>query len=247
MRVTDVPMPAGLRARPRDDRGYPVPAITPWDNGVPVFAATGTARTYICAVERRCSVCGSIMPAGPVWRVVGAAEAAAIEAVLAAGHEYRNQTPTVEAPGHRICMLYAAVVCPYLARPTARRGQAAVLPGYEAVRGDRQGLGGAVVGFANVEHAFNMSARSEGGEPRGANSELTGTVLFRFRELCSFTRHEAGEDQFAELQAALALEAADPAEDLPEIPGYLLTDEESATRRFLAHRRADPGSVAAPA
>ena len=50
-------MPALVAARPRDARGYPVPAITPWVDGAPHFAATGTTRTYICAVERRCSIC----------------------------------------------------------------------------------------------------------------------------------------------------------------------------------------------
>src|SRR5262249_30614834 len=42
-----VPMPPAVAARPRDDRGYPVPAITPWLDGRPMFAATSTSRTLI--------------------------------------------------------------------------------------------------------------------------------------------------------------------------------------------------------
>ncbi|MFE4397402.1 MULTISPECIES: hypothetical protein [Streptomycetaceae] len=61
------------------------------------------------------------MERGPVWRVVGAAESAAIAGALAAGQPYRNLAPTMEGPGHRACMLYAAMVCPYLARSNARR------------------------------------------------------------------------------------------------------------------------------
>jgi hypothetical protein len=75
------------------------------------------------------------------------------------------------------------------------------------------------VAFATVEYAF------------------AETMLFRFRGLREFRRHEAGEDQFDELQAAVALEAADPVTGQPEIPDYLLDDEGNATRRFLTHRR----------
>jgi hypothetical protein len=209
-----------VAARPRDERGYPVPAITPWEDGVPRFAATGTARTYLCAVERRCSVCGTAIPVGPVWRVVSGPEADAIEAVLAAGHDYRNNAATVEAPGHRACMLYAAVVCPYLSRPTARRGDEAQFPGVSAVRGDRRGLGGAVVAFDEVEFRF------------------TDMVLFRFRGLGEFRRHELGEEQLDELTAAVAAEAAaaaDPSAE-PAAPIYLMDDEDAAQRRFAAYR-----------
>jgi hypothetical protein len=58
VRITDIPMPPAVATRPRDERGYPVLAITPWAGGAPKFAAT----------------------------------------------------TTVEAPGHRECMLYAAAV-----------------------------------------------------------------------------------------------------------------------------------------
>ena len=187
-------------------------AITPWEDGVPRFAATGIARTYICAVERRCSVCGRVMAPGPVWRVVSGPEADAIERALAAGREFVNRQATVEAPGHRGCMLYAAVVCPYLARPTARRGEQASLPGVDAGRGDQRGLGGALAGFGEVEYQFSDA------------------MLFQFRGLIEFRRHQPGEEQFAEL---LAMVDDAPEQDAPE---YLGVDESAASRRFEWHR-----------
>jgi hypothetical protein len=151
VRISDIPMPPAVAARPRDDRGYPVLAITPWEAGVPRFAATGTARSYICAVERRCSICGTPIAAGPVWRVVSGAEA---DAIAETGPAFRNAAATVEAPGHRDCMLYAAIACPYLAHPAARRGQdSAVLD--DVSRGFRRGAGGAVVGLAASEVRYN--------------------------------------------------------------------------------------------
>lgn len=217
VRFADLPMPAAVAARPRDERGYPVPAITPWLQGRPRFAATGTARTFLCAVERRCSICGVSMAPGPVWRVVSGSEAEAITVALGAGRDYRNSAATVEAPGHRACMLYAAVVCPYLARPTARRGHGAAVAGLVAARGDRRGLGGAVVSFAEVTHRY------------------AEVVLFRFAGLGEFRRHQLGDEHAAELAAEVA--AGRP--DGPACPGYLLADEEAAERRFDAYLRGE--------
>ncbi|MGW7443036.1 hypothetical protein [Kitasatospora sp. NPDC054795] len=191
MRFERVPVPDGVGARPRDGRGYPVPAITPWQGDVPQFALTDHGRSADCALERRCSVCGRFMERGPVWRVVGAAESAAIVGALAAGQPYRNLAPTMEDPGHRSCMLYAAMVCPYLARPNARRrastGDTADELTSAAVRGAARGGTGAVVGFGDYEYA------------------VTGTrVLFRFLDVVEFLPHESADEHLAELRAELA-------------------------------------------
>ncbi len=172
-------MPGAVAGRPRDGRGYPVPAITPWEGDEPEFALTDHGRSAECAVRRLCSVCGETMAAGPVWRVVGAAETAAIAGALAAGRPYRNLAPTLEGPGHRACMLYASMVCPYLARPTARRGTAAATPDEltgHLVRGAARGATGAVAGFAGYEYAVT---------PR--------QVLFRFLDVTEFLPHETSQ------------------------------------------------------
>lgn len=190
MRFERVPMPQAVEARPRDDRGYPVPAITPWQDGRPQFALTDHDRSADCALERLCSVCGGFMPRGPVWRVVGAAESAAIAAALAEGSAYRNLAPTLEGPGHRACMLYAAMVCPYLARPNARRRADAEDAADEvtgaAVRGAARGAGGAVVGFGDYEYAVSDTR-----------------VLFRFLDLVEFLPHDFADEQLPALQAEL--------------------------------------------
>ena len=114
-------MPAVVAARPRDVRGYPVPAITPWPDGTPAFAHQSAFRTMICLAQRRCTVCGTKMPSGPVYRTVDGESAELIAVALSAGKLLINMMPAFEGPGHRACMIYSAVLCPYLASPGARR------------------------------------------------------------------------------------------------------------------------------
>jgi hypothetical protein len=190
VRFDAVPMPTTVGARPRDSRGYPVPAITPWEGEQPQFALTDYDRSANCARQRLCSVCDVLMPRGPVWRVVGGTESAAIAEARAAGRPYRNMTPTLEGPGHRACMLYASMVCPYLARPNARRGLDAQAPDdltAHVVRGAVRGALGAVVGHADYEFAV---ARTQ--------------VLFRFLDVVEFLPHDTGDAHLDELRAELA-------------------------------------------
>lgn len=216
--VADVPMPPAVAARPRDARGYPVPAITPWVAGAPRFGVTSVERTFLCAVERRCSICALVMPPGPVWRVIGGAEAEAMAVAAARGQAFRNAAPTAEAPGHRECMLYAAVVCPWLSRPTARRGTPGPAPGIEVAKGARRGSGGAVVGFRSYDFSYTPA----------------DGVLFRFDGVVEFLPHDLGAEHLPALQAALA--AGAPPDE--EMPAYLMADEAAAVRTFAALRDA---------
>jgi hypothetical protein len=130
------------------------------------------------------------MPQGPVWRVVGAAESTAIGEALAAGQPYRNLAPTLEGPGHRACMLYASMVCPYLARPNARRGTSAADPDEltaHVVRGAVRGAMGAVVGFGEYEYAVTSNQ-----------------VLFRFLDVVEFLPHDTADAHLDALRAELA-------------------------------------------
>jgi hypothetical protein len=205
-----VPMPAAVAARPRDARGFPVLAITPWRGGVPEFAVTSPSRILVCAVERRCSICGLGLGTGPVWRVVAADEAVAIAADPAG---FDNLASTVEPPGHRLCMVYAAVVCPWLARPNARRRLDAAVPGAHIARGDARGavgeIGGAVVSFETFE--FSVAERVE----------------FRYRGLVDFLPHLLGEEHLASLRDGTAGEPT-PQETCPP---WLLRDEAAAQER----------------
>ena len=183
-------MPATVEARPRDSRGYPVPAITPWQGDEPQFALTDYGRSAECARQRLCSVCNTLMPKGPVWRVVGAAESSAIREALAAGRPYRNMAATLEGPGHRACMLYASMVCPYLAHPNARRGLTAESPDdmtAHVVRGAVRGQMGAVVGYGDYEFGVTKTK-----------------VLFRFLDVVEYLPHDTADQHLPELQAELA-------------------------------------------
>jgi len=208
-------MPPAVAARPRDIRGYPVPAITPWEGGAPRFGVTGVERTFLCAIERRCSICATVMADGPVWRVVGGDEADAITDALDAGRGYRNAAPTSEAPGHRACMLYAAMTCPYLSRPNARRGTEGVGAGVELTRGTRRGTGGAVVGFRSYDFSFAGAAG----------------VLFRFDGVVEFLPHELGTEHLPLLRAALDGGDAPAA----AAPDYLGNDERAASDAFKGY------------
>jgi hypothetical protein len=154
------------------------------------------------------------MAPGPVWRVVGGEESDAIADALAAGQPYRNAAPTAEAPGHRACMLYAAMTCPYLSRPNARRGTEVEAASVALTRGTRRGAGGAVVGF----QTYDFSYAGEAG------------VLFRFDGLVEFLPHDLGADQLPLLREALDDEQ--PAQPAPD---YLLADERAANDAFTAY------------
>lgn len=190
-------------------------AITPWHDGVPAFAETSPARILVCAVERRCSICGLLLGKGPVWRVVGADEAVAI---MTASDGFENAATTVEPPGHRSCMLYAAVVCPWLARPNARRRFDADVVGIAPARGDQRGavgeVGGAVVAFAAYE--FTVDARVE----------------FSYRGLVEDLPHLLGEEQLPALREAVNRDR--PADD--PCPPWLLQDEPAAEERAQRYR-----------
>ena len=223
----DIPTPAAVAARPRDARGYPVPAITPWEDGEPLLTVTAPARIHVCAAERRCSVCGLPMEPGPVWRIAGGDESAAIAAAQEAGRAYRTRGGTAEPPGHRACMLYAAVAGPWLAG--AETGtRAGTKSGTKF--GTQEEPGGAVVGFEDFEYAY------------------ADYVMFLFHGLREFRPHAGGQEQAAALAEAVALESLEAQRAranagagtpvLPECPPYLLDDEEAAELRQLLYLRA---------
>jgi hypothetical protein len=87
-------------------------------------------------------------------------------------------------------MLYASMVCPYLARPNARRGLTATQPDEmtaHVVRGAVRGSMGAVVGFGEYEYAITSSQ-----------------VLFRFLDVVEFLPHDTADAHLEELRAELA-------------------------------------------
>lgn len=225
LRPDEVPFPAAVAARPRDGRGYPVPAITPWIDGVPAFAELNSFRTLICLSERRCTVCGTELPRRPVYRVVDGEAADLIEAVLDAGKSYVNVAPASEGPGHRACMLYSAMVCPHLSSSGARRTAEATSGGQTLPKGDPRGPSAAVVGYDGYH--WKVGERS---------------LEIFFGQPVEVLRYAEGDDLAGELRAEIAREQP-PAQPCPP---YLL-DDDAAAKQAARAIIAGGGSRATPA
>jgi hypothetical protein len=212
-RPAEVPMPAAVAARPRDERGYPVPAVTPWPDGTPAFAFKEPLRDLICAAQRRCTICGTKIPPGPVYRPVEHEIAEQMARAWDNETLVLNPVPQREGPGHRACMIYAAIVCPYLASPAARR-KIKTHAGPETIpRGDPRGPSGAVVGYDRYSWGFG---------PAG--------IAVTYGWPVEFLPYASGADLADELHAEIARERG-PASPCPT---YLLDDDEAAHQAALA-------------
>ncbi|MEV7777741.1 hypothetical protein [Kitasatospora sp. NPDC088351] len=146
-----------------------------------------------------------------------------ISALLGIGKAYRNSAPTGEAPGHRTCMIYAAMVCPYLSSPEGRRGEASNMYGAEIPKGDARGIGGGIVAYN--DYGFEQT-------PAGP-----GVVYGAPVEIITYNRAEDLQDEIA---ASIAADETVSG----KAPNWLGEDEqlvESAFRRAMlspAERRA---------
>lgn len=209
-----IPMPRALANRPQDERGYPIPVVTPWEDGKPAFGALGAWRVAICLVERRCSVCGTEMT-GPIYQVHDGDWADMMEASLATGTPVVNAAPSLEAPGHRSCMLYSAMVCPYISSPDARRGESSK----QWAKGTPRGELGGIVGYQDCK-SFEIA---EGGFR--LDYVLPPIEVLRY-------------DQGTELLDKLVAEIASESGDVEPCPAYLQDDnayaEKVAERLLLA-------------
>lgn len=131
--MIDIAPPPHLEGLPRDDRGFIVPAESPWVDGVPHLASYDLMRTLGLGVARGCAVCGLPFPNGSLfWRVFTQRDAAL--ARLDGDH-----TDDVGVPGHESCMLYSTLVCPFWRMPQSRLSKESLrAPG--ATRGTKPSL-----------------------------------------------------------------------------------------------------------
>lgn len=133
-----VPDPAPwIEGLPRDRRGFVVPAESAWVDGVPVLSSTSPFRNVALVMRRGCAVCGFEMPRGrPVYRAFAQGDAATIRMYQ------RPLANDRDVPMHLSCVLYSAMVCPYLREKTSRLG------GENTINpGRRRGGMAAVLGF----------------------------------------------------------------------------------------------------
>jgi hypothetical protein len=114
MRPQSVTRPRHLAHLADDPRGYPVIATIGRGKGGPDFGSINELRKLTLATFDWCSVCGLPFNSADRWQV-------------APGDDWKDRVRDVgfvfnEAPAHKICLVYAAHVCPHLSSPGHRMG-----------------------------------------------------------------------------------------------------------------------------
>lgn len=100
------PMPAKMTALPIDERGYPVPYFVAWIDGKPDHRVMDSTKLPSAIKGQLCWMCGQKLGAfksfviGPMCSI----------------------TKTIsEPPSHLECARFAAIACPFMMRPMAKR------------------------------------------------------------------------------------------------------------------------------
>lgn len=107
-------IPGRLARRPRDSRGFPIPAVAfIKEDGTPDFRITDIVRWQSVVTRRACALCGE--PLGSRIAFVGGPKC----------HEFRIFT---DAGMHLECANFAKTVCPYLVLPKARHAPSVATP-----------------------------------------------------------------------------------------------------------------------
>lgn len=99
-------MPPRIEALPRDARGFPVPKFVHWIDGEPDFRVVIPEYMADCVRHKRCWICGGELGAHKAF-VVG--PMCCVNRISA------------EPPSHYDCALFAALNCPFLSHPLAKR------------------------------------------------------------------------------------------------------------------------------
>jgi hypothetical protein len=101
-------VPLHMRELPRDERGYPIPAMVQYDKaGKPLFPVIDMRKWFDLAQGRCCGVCGRPMRAQQGYWFVGGPLC------------FENHAFT-DLPMHRECAVFSLKVCPFLALPRFR-------------------------------------------------------------------------------------------------------------------------------
>ena len=107
-------LPPHMATLKRDKRGYPVPAFVEWIDGEPNFAVANPDHFKRCVAYNRCWICGNTM---------GTFKAFVIGPMCVVNRV------SAEPPSHRACATFAALNCPFLTRPLAKRADVSHLDG----------------------------------------------------------------------------------------------------------------------
>jgi hypothetical protein len=101
-------MPDPIKALPTD-RGYPVPWFVAWIDGKADFRVLKPGATVLATKHDTCWICGERMGTYRTWPI---------------GPMCAVNRVTAEPPCHPDCADWSVRVCPFLARPHARRREA---------------------------------------------------------------------------------------------------------------------------
>ena len=99
-------LPERMANLPRTDNGYPVPFFAAVVDGKPDLRILDTVKQWLCVKQRRCGICGELLG----WWCA-----------FINGPEGAKNRVCHDPAMHEECARYALLVCPYLARPTAKR------------------------------------------------------------------------------------------------------------------------------
>jgi hypothetical protein len=144
---------------------------------------------------------------GPIYQVHDGDWADLMELSLAAGKPVINAAPAKEAPGHRSCILYSAMVCPYISSPNARRQESIEHWPKGTARGEQSGI----VGYQD----YNGFEIAEGGFKLDYVVPPIEVLLY---------------DNGIELLDKLIAEIARESGDVESCPAYLQDDNDYAER-----------------
>lgn len=125
---------------PKDPRGFFVLAEAGYVDGQPSFSKFDMDRTVALVMHRACALCGYPMARGHnVYRAFAQGDAAVIRM------DQRTHSHDLAGPLHLSCILYSAIVCPFLREKTARMGkESRINPG------GKRGSLAAVMGFGDM-------------------------------------------------------------------------------------------------
>jgi hypothetical protein len=105
-RVRGIELPKRMERLAIDRRGFPVPWFASWVNGEPDFRVIDRAKIEAAHHAKVCWICGGKLSAKKAF-VIG--PMCAVNRISS------------EPPAHRECAHYAALACPFLSQPRARR------------------------------------------------------------------------------------------------------------------------------
>lgn len=103
------PVPARMARLPVDKRGYPVPWFVHYENGEPDFRVIRVGGLVEAVNKSKCWLCG---------------ERLGRNAAFVIGPMCAVNRVSSEPPSHLECAVFAALACPFLTRPAAKRRDA---------------------------------------------------------------------------------------------------------------------------